>query len=64
MYIFTSQPKLHSYQISERFHLAIMKGAITFKGPTVKVIDAPIPRPQAGQVTIKVVYSGCNPKDW
>jgi len=41
-----------------------MKGAITFKGPTVKVIDAPIPRPQAGQVTIKVAYSGCNPKDW
>ncbi|CAC9890586.1 unnamed protein product, partial [Aureobasidium pullulans] len=50
--------------ILERSHFAIMKGAITFKGPTVKVIDAPIPRPQAGQVTIKVAYSGCNPKDW
>lgn len=30
----------------------------------VKLTDGPIPRPAAHQVLIKVVVSGCNPKDW
>jgi NADPH2:quinone reductase len=41
-----------------------MKGAVTFAGPNVKIVDAVVPQPQPGQVVIKVAYSGCNPKDW
>ena len=41
-----------------------MKEAIVSKGPKVKIIDSPIPKPNARQVLIKVVYSGSNPKDW
>ena len=41
-----------------------MKEAVVAKGPTVSIRDAPIPEPQPGQVVIKVVYCGCNPKDW
>lgn len=33
-------------------------------GPTVKVIDSPIPVPNDDQVVIKVIVSGSNPKDW
>lgn len=33
-------------------------------GPVVKVVDVPVPTPAAGQVLIKVVVSGSNPKDW
>lgn len=33
-------------------------------GPTVDVIDSPIPQPKADEVVIKVVVSGSNPKDW
>lgn len=41
-----------------------MKEAIVSKGPKVQIVDSPIPRPGPGQVLIKVVFSGSNPKDW
>lgn len=41
-----------------------MKEAVVAKGPKVEIIDSPIPKPQAGQVVIKVAFSGSNPKDW
>ena len=34
------------------------------KGPSAKLIESPIPSPNADQVVIKVVVSGSNPKDW
>jgi NADPH2:quinone reductase len=41
-----------------------MKEAIVAKGPKVTIHDVPIPKPGAGQILIKVIYSGSNPKDW
>ncbi|KAF8867351.1 GroES-like protein [Acephala macrosclerotiorum] len=41
-----------------------MKEAIVSKGIKVNIHDVPIPKPNADQVLIKVVYSGSNPKDW
>lgn len=41
-----------------------MKEAIILKGPEVKIVDTPIPKAEPGQVVVKVVYSGSNPKDW
>lgn len=41
-----------------------MKEAIVSKGPSVKIVDSDIPKPQAKQVVIKVHVSGSNPKDW
>lgn len=41
-----------------------MKEAIIRKGPKVDIVDSPIPKAGKGQVVIKVVYSGSNPKDW
>ena len=41
-----------------------MKEAIVHPGPFVKVIDSPVPSPGPGQVLIKVIISGSNPKDW
>ncbi|PGH08631.1 hypothetical protein GX51_01151 [Blastomyces parvus] len=41
-----------------------MKEAIIYAGPTVKIVDSPIPKPNDDQVLIKVVVSGSNPKDW
>lgn len=41
-----------------------MKEAIVLKGPIVKIVDSPIPQPEAGQVVIKTEFSGSNPKDW
>jgi NADPH2:quinone reductase len=41
-----------------------MKEAIVAKGPKVTIHDVPIPKPNADQVLIKVIYSGSNPKDW
>jgi hypothetical protein len=41
-----------------------MKEAIILKGPEVKIVDIPIPKAEPGQVVVKVVYSGSNPKDW
>ncbi|KAF4463617.1 alcohol dehydrogenase [Fusarium albosuccineum] len=40
-----------------------MKEAIVSKGPKVEIIDSPIPVPQKGQVLIRVVVAGSNPKD-
>lgn len=33
-------------------------------GPRTEVVQTPIPIPSYGQVVIKVVVSGSNPKDW
>ncbi|KAJ3005632.1 hypothetical protein HKX48_000569 [Thoreauomyces humboldtii] len=41
-----------------------MKEAIIHAGPEVEIIDSEVPKPQAHQVVIKVVFSGSNPKDW
>jgi NADPH:quinone reductase-like Zn-dependent oxidoreductase len=46
------------------FKLKIMKEVINLAGPTVKIIESPIPVPNDDQVLIKVVVSGSNPKDW
>ena len=34
------------------------------KGPRTEIVESPIPTPDEHQVVIKVVVSGCNPKDW
>jgi len=41
-----------------------MKEAKISRGPQVEIVDSPIPQPGHGQVVIKVVVSGSNPKDW
>ncbi|KAF2773346.1 GroES-like protein [Teratosphaeria nubilosa] len=41
-----------------------MKEAKVNKGTTVEIVDSPIPTPGPTQILTKVVYSGCNPKDW
>ncbi|KAJ5201223.1 hypothetical protein N7449_006026 [Penicillium cf. viridicatum] len=41
-----------------------MREVINLAGPTVKIIEGPIPEPNDDQVLIKVVVSGSNPKDW
>lgn len=41
-----------------------MKTALNLAGPTVKLVDIPVPEPNDDQVLIKVVVSGSNPKDW
>lgn len=41
-----------------------MKEAIVAKGPKVAIHDVPVPKPNADQVLIKVIFSGSNPKDW
>jgi NADPH:quinone reductase-like Zn-dependent oxidoreductase len=33
-------------------------------GPKVRIVDSPVPEPNADQVLIRVVVSGSNPKDW
>lgn len=40
-----------------------MKEAIVSAGPTVKIVDSDIPKPNADQVVVKVAISGSNPKD-
>ena len=41
-----------------------MKEALVNAGPKVRIIDSPIPVPEADQVVTKVIVSGSNPKDW
>jgi NADPH2:quinone reductase len=41
-----------------------MKEAIVHPGPLVEIIDSGIPKPNANQILIKVLFSGSNPKDW
>ncbi|KAI0865891.1 GroES-like protein [Xylaria cubensis] len=41
-----------------------MKEALVIEGPKVRIHDAPVPKAGAGQVVIKVIVSGSNPKDW
>lgn len=41
-----------------------MKEVIIHTGPKAEIIDSPIPKAAAGQLVIKVVVSGSNPKDW
>jgi hypothetical protein len=44
----------------------MMKSIVNLAGSdvAVKLVSIPIPEPAAHQVLIKVVVSGCNPKDW
>jgi NADPH2:quinone reductase len=44
----------------------MVKEAINLKGPevAVKIIDVAIPKPDKGQIILKNVVSGSNPKDW
>lgn len=44
--------------------MTTMKEAIVDKDISVSIIDSPIPKPGPGEVLIKVVVSGTNPKDW
>jgi NADPH2:quinone reductase len=41
-----------------------MKEAIVQTDLEVRIVDSPIPTPDADQVVIKVAFSGSNPKDW
>lgn len=41
-----------------------MKEAHVAKDLSVSIKDVPIPEPGPGQILIKVVVSGSNPKDW
>lgn len=41
-----------------------MKEAIVSRGPKVRIVDSPVPKPGPGQVVTKVIFSGSNPKDW
>jgi NADPH2:quinone reductase len=43
-----------------------MKEVINLATPevTTKIVDSPVPEPEAKQVLIKVIVSGSNPKDW
>ncbi|KAJ2986504.1 hypothetical protein NUW58_g965 [Xylaria curta] len=41
-----------------------MKEALVSRGPKVEIVDSSVPVPGAGQVLIKVIVSGSNPKDW
>lgn len=41
-----------------------MKEALVEKDLSVQIHDVPIPKPGRGEVLIKILYSGCNPKDW
>ncbi|KAF2828027.1 GroES-like protein [Ophiobolus disseminans] len=41
-----------------------MKEAIVHSAEKVEIIDSPIPTPESDQVVIRVIASGCNPKDW
>jgi hypothetical protein len=58
--IATSQPRRNFAQTS----LFNMKEAIVAKGPKVTIHDVPVPKPNADQVLIKVIFSGSNPNDW
>ena len=65
---FTEPPGAHpppplsrNFAASSRYS---MKEAIVAKGPKVTIHDVPVPKPNADQLLIKVVYSGSNPKDW
>ncbi|CAG9981337.1 unnamed protein product [Clonostachys byssicola] len=40
-----------------------MKEVIVSNGTSIEIIDSPIPIPQNGEVLIRVIASGCNPKD-
>ena len=42
----------------------IMKEALVNNGPSVQIIDSPIPKAGPGQLVIKVEVCGSNPKDW
>ncbi|RGP67617.1 nadph2:quinone reductase [Fusarium sporotrichioides] len=41
-----------------------MKEALVKKDSSVEIVDSPIPKPGPGQLLIKVVVAGTNPKDW
>ena len=61
--------ELHSSAIDTNFEaldpkLEAMKEAIVSPDLSVKIIDSPVPKPGPGEVLIKVICAGFNPKDW
>ncbi|KAM5377859.1 hypothetical protein ACJZ2D_004763 [Fusarium nematophilum] len=60
----TKLGSLSPFQLSVEHTAATMKEAIVAPDITVKVIDSPVPEPGPGEVLIRVVVSGTNPKDW
>ncbi|KAF2006326.1 GroES-like protein [Amniculicola lignicola CBS 123094] len=68
-YTLASQPafldlRLKKKRLETWLRKDVMKEAIVSKGPKVKVVDSEIPEPKEGQLVIRVVVSGSNPKDW
>ena len=61
-----SFPNLSDLTIIILYYVAIMKEIINLATPdvTTKIVDSPIPEPEAKQILIRVVVSGSNPKDW
>jgi len=45
-------------------NISAMKEAIVSRGPKVKIIDSPIPKPGPGQIVTKIEFAASNPKDW
>jgi len=41
-----------------------MKELLISAGPKVTMVESPVPIPGPGQIVIKVVVCGANPKDW
>lgn len=41
-----------------------MKEVLIAAGPKVTIVDSPIPKAGSGQIVIKTVVAGANPKDW
>lgn len=58
------KPQLRPLHTTSSSALSNMKEAIVSAGPSVKIVDSPIPKPGSDQVVTKVVFSGSNPKDW
>jgi len=57
------QPLIQKFEaLNEK--LEAMKEAIVSPDLSIKIIDSPIPKPGPGQVLIKVICAGFNPKDW
>jgi NADPH:quinone reductase-like Zn-dependent oxidoreductase len=62
---FTGKAHMLTFYIRTHHNMiGTMKSAIISIGPKVEIRDVPIPSPGPGEVLVKVVYSGSNPKDW
>lgn len=41
-----------------------MREVLIAAGPKATIVESPIPRAKPGQIVIKTVVAGANPKDW